>query len=236
MTIGIIGAMQSEVERLLAAMENKETVRAAGADFTRGRIAGKDVVVVMCGIGKVCAGAIAQCMIDRFGVSAIVNTGVAGGLDERLEIGDLVEATDAIQHDFDLTAFGYARGYMPCAGGDKQLPSRFVADPELSDRFVDAFTSAGCRGKVIRGTVVSGDIFVSDPDLKNALIRDYKAAATEMEGAAIAQICRLNEVPFAVVRAISDLAGKEANISFDTFEIQAAEQSSRTILRMLETL
>lgn len=236
MTIGIIGAMQSEVERLLAAMEDQVTTRAAGADFARGRIAGKDVVVGLCGIGKVCAGAIAQCMIDRFGVSAIVNTGVAGGLDDRLEIGDLVVATDAIQHDFDLTAFGYARGYMPCAGGDQRSPSRFAADPGLSDRFVDAFNSANCRGKVIRGTVVSGDVFVSDPDLKKALIRDYHAAATEMEGAAIAQVCCLNGVPFAVVRAISDLAGKEANVSFDAFEIEAAEQSSRTILRMLETL
>lgn len=236
MTIGIIGAMQSEVERLLAAMEDKESVHAAGTDFARGRIAGKNVVVVRCGIGKVCAGAIAQCMIDRFGVSAIVNTGVAGGLDERLEIGDLVVATDAIQHDFDLTAFGYARGYLPSAGEDTGTPSRIVADRELSDRFADAFASAGCRGKVIRGTIVSGDVFVSDQTLKERLIRDFSGAATEMEGAAIAQVCSMNGVPFAVVRAISDLAGKEANVTFDTFEIEAAEQSSRTILRMLEAL
>ncbi len=236
MKIGIIGAMASEVESLIAAMTQKETVRGAGSEFVCGKLAGRDAVVVMCGIGKVCAGAVTQFLIDRFAVDAIVNTGVAGGLDSRLSIGDLVIANDAVQHDFDLTGFGYARGHLPCAGGGKDAPTRFTADSELSNRFADAFTAAGCVGKVVRGTGVSGDIFVCDPALKASLISDYGAAAVEMEGAAVAQVCFLNTVPFALVRAISDLAGEEANVSFDTFERTAAEQSARTILKMVGNL
>lgn len=239
MKLGIIGAMASEVDSLILAMSDRKKVRAAGADFVCGRIAGKDAVVVMCGIGKVCAGAVAQCMIDRFSVDAIVNTGVAGGLDPRLSVGDLVIATDAVQHDFDLTGFGYVRGHLPCAGGEKGIPTRFAADPELSDRFERAFSNAKCAGnagKVIRGTVASGDIFVCDPALRQSLIENYHAAAVEMEGAAVAQVCYLGGVPFALVRAISDLAGESAGVSFDTFEKQAAEQSARTVLRMMEEL
>lgn len=240
MKLGIIGAMRSEVESLIAAMSGRESVRGAGTEFVSGKIAGKDVVAVMCGIGKVCAGAVTQCLIDRFCVDAVVNTGVAGGLDGRLSVGDLVIATDAVQHDFDLTGFGYVRGCLPCAGAGtgagKGVPTRFAADPVLSGRFADAFALAGCSGKVIRGTVVSGDIFVCDPGLRASLIRDFGAAAVEMEGAAVAQVCCLSGVPFALVRAISDLAGESAGISFDTFERAAAEQSARTVLRMLESL
>lgn len=231
--LGIIGAMQIEVDSLLSAMEDRQDSSVAGAVFSRGKIKGQEVVVVMCGIGKVCAALMTQILIDRFRVHAIVNTGVAGGLDERLEIGDLVIATDAVQHDFDLTGFGYVRGHLPCAGGEKTAVSRFLTDKNLSDRFEAAAEEVGGEGKAIRGTVVSGDIFVCDPALKERLICEFGAAATEMEGAAIAQVCYLNKVPFAIVRAISDLAGKEAKISYDEFETNAAHRSAKIIQKML---
>lgn len=231
--IGIIGAMQIEVDSLLSAMEEREDCVVAETVFSKGRIGGRKVVVVMCGIGKVCAALTAQILIDRFGATAIVNTGVAGGLDERLEVGDLVIATDAVQHDFDLTGFGYVRGHLPCAGGEKSAVSRFYADRKLSDCFERAAEEIGGEGKAIRGTVVSGDIFVCDASLKQRLTVDFGAAATEMEGAAIAQVCYLNKVPFAIVRAISDLAGKEAKISYDEFEKKAALRSAKIIQKML---
>lgn len=234
--LGIIGAMQIEVDSLLSAMEDRQDRSVAGVPFSCGKIGGQDVVVVMCGIGKVCAALTAQILIDRFGVHAIVNTGVAGGLDARLEVGDLVIATDAVQHDFDLTGFGYVRGHLPCAGGEKTAVSRFLADGNLSDRFEKAAMAIGGDGKAIRGTVVSGDIFVCDASLKQRLIDDFGAAATEMEGAAIAQVCFLNKIPFAIVRAISDLAGKEAKISYDEFEKKAALRSAKIIQKMLSDI
>ena len=174
--IGIIGAMQIEVDSLLSAMEEREDCVVAGAVFSKGKIGSQEVVVVMCGIGKVCAALTAQILIDRFGVTAIVNTGVAGGLDERLEVGDLVIATDAVQHDFDLTGFGYVRGHLPCAGGEKSAVSCFFADRNLSDCFEKAAEEIGGEGKAIRGTVVSGDIFVCDAALKQRLTVDFGAA------------------------------------------------------------
>ncbi|MGM9637572.1 MAG: 5'-methylthioadenosine/adenosylhomocysteine nucleosidase [Eubacteriales bacterium] len=231
--LGIIGAMQIEVDSLLSAMEDRLDSSVAGTVFSKGKIGGQEVVVVMCGIGKVCAALITQILIDRFQVHAIVNTGVAGGLDERLEVGDLVIATDAVQHDFDLTGFGYVRGHLPCAGGEKTAVSRFPADKNLINRFESAAEKVGGEGKTILGTVVSGDIFVCDPALKERLIREFGAAAAEMEGAAIAQVCYLNKVPFAIVRAISDLAGKEAKISYDEFERKAALRSAKIIQQML---
>lgn len=232
--IGLIGAMASEVELLTARLENPQTVSCGDLIFHQGRFGKQETVIVQCGIGKVCAAMCAQAMIDRFGVSAIVNTGVAGGLAASLAVGDLVVATDAIQHDFDLTAFGYARGYMPSAGGTTASPTRYPADEQLAERFCRAAAKVMTTGKTIRGTIVSGDIFVDDTALKRTLIQQFDAAAAEMEGAAIAQVAAANHIPFAIVRAISDLAEGGATISFDTFEKQAAALSCRILLTMLE--
>lgn len=232
--IGLIGAMASEVELLTARLDKAQTVSVGQIVYHTGILGKQKAVVVQCGIGKVCAAMCAQAMIDRFEVGAIINTGVAGGLDSALAVGDLVVATDAVQHDFDLTAFGYARGYMPSAAGDTASPTRYRADEQLAEHFCRAAAGVMTSGKVIRGTVVSGDIFVDDTALKQTLIRTYHAAAAEMEGAAIAQVAAANHIPFAIVRAISDLAEGGATVSFDTFEKHAAALSCRILLTMLE--
>lgn len=238
MTYGIIGAMTSEVEILIGNMENKCTTRYGGTDFCSGKLCGKDAVIAMCGIGKVCAAICAQVMIDIYKVDLIINTGVAGGLHSDLEVGDFVVASSLVQYDFDLTAFGYAKGYLPCEEllTDelcKNTPTVFMPDKAVVKAFTDAQKKLG-KGKVIVGRIVSGDIFVSDNTLNKYLKEQFGASAVEMEGAAIAQTAALSKVPFAVIRAISDLADKEASVSFAEFEMKAAKLSSEILIKMLE--
>ncbi len=215
--IGIIGAMDSEVDNLLARMEEVTLHTVAGRQFAAGRLAGQEAVVVKSGIGKVAAAITAQLLIDRFGVDTLLNTGMAGGLDARLEVGDLVVATAALQHDFDLTAFGHAPGYL--YGEDDCHPTLFTADPALVETALEVATQVlPAESKAITGLVASGDIFVDDSTLKRWLITVFGAAAAEMEGAAIAQVAEANGVPFLILRTVSDLAEKEAHVSFDELE------------------
>jgi adenosylhomocysteine nucleosidase len=171
--------------------------------------------------------------IDRYQVSEVINTGTAGGLGEQLEVGDLVIADGAIQYDFDLTPFGYVQGSLPCSGQKKSVPSIFPTDKQLSQRFLSAAQKIMKTGHCTTGFVLTGDRFVSNSEYKQWLIDTFHGSAVEMEGGAIAQVCFLNQIPFTLVRAISDLAGKEANISFDTFELMAAELSANILLTML---
>lgn len=223
--------MASEVEILKAMLANEKTTEAAGVVFYEGTLEGKQVVVAQCGIGKVCAAICTQAMIDRFGIGCVINTGVAGGLHHSLAIGDIVISTDAVQHDFDMTAFGYVKGYM--GGGEGTAPTRYQADPELISLFKAAADDVLTGNKYIDGTIASGDIFVDDSALKKELIGNFGAAAAEMEGASIAQVAAANKVPFVVIRSISDLAENEANVSFEEFEKKAAEISSDIVLGML---
>lgn len=229
--IGIIGAMRSEVEILTEKLDGAKTTDAAGVIFYEGTLEGKAVVIAQCGIGKVCAAICAQAMVDLFGIGCVINTGVAGGLHPSLAIGDIVISTDAVQHDFDLTALGSAKGYM--FGDDESKPTRYQADKELVSCFKAAADDVLDENKYIDGTIASGDIFVDDSALKRSLIELFGAAAAEMEGAAIAQVATANKVPFVIIRSISDLAENEANVSFSEFEKKAAEISSRIVLGML---
>lgn len=232
--IGIIGAMASEVELLTQQMEEPSVLHHAGIDFHYGLLAGKPAVVARCGIGKVCAALCAQALIDRFHVGALINTGVAGGLDPCLAVGDLVVGAAAVQHDFDLTSFGHVKGYM--SGEDDSLPTLYAADRRLIAAFEAAARDEAFTGKVIEGVIASGDVFVSDEAVKADVRERFGAAAVEMEGAAIAQTAAANGVPCVVVRAISDLAGQQAVVSFDTFEKQAARASAGIVMAMLKTL
>ena len=215
--IGIIGAMDSEVDNLITRMEGVTDQVVAGRRFSVGRLAGQEVVVAKSGIGKVAAAITAQLLIDRFEVDALFNTGMAGGLDSRLEVKDLVVATAALQHDFDLTAFGHAPGYL--YGEDDTRATLFSADSALVELALATAAEVLPTGsKAIPGIVASGDIFVDDSALKGRLIAQFGAAAAEMEGAAIAQVAEANGIPFLVLRTISDLAEKEAHVSFDELE------------------
>ncbi len=216
-TIGIIGAMDSEVRHLIARLESPEEHIIAGRTFVRGTLAECDVVVVQSGIGKVAAAVTAQILIDRFGASALINSGMAGGLDSRLAVKDLVVGTAAVQHDFDITAFGHAPGYI--SGEDDTVATAFRADEKLIALALDAAAEVlPADSKAITGVIASGDIFVDDSALKSRIITQFGAAAAEMEGAAIAQTAVDNGVPFLILRTISDLAEHQANVSFDELE------------------
>lgn len=233
MTIyGIIGAMDSEVQHLKARLTDPAVHTIAGRDFTTGTLGGTPVVVVKSGIGEVAAAITAQILIDHFRVDALINTGMAGGLDPRLAVKDLVIGTAAVQHDFDLTAFGHAPGYI--CGDDDSQPTRFCADSVLVERALAAADTLLPSGsKAITGIVASGDIFVDDSALKQRIIKLFGAAAAEMEGAAIAHTAVANGVPFVILRVISDLAEHQANVSFDELELYAGQLAGDITAAML---
>ena len=235
MRMGIIGAMESEVQNLIARMEGVTYREKAGRRFAVGRLSGKEVVVVQSGIGKVAAAITAQMLIDECEVDALLNTGMAGGLDPRLAVKDLVIATAALQHDFDLTAFGHVKGFL--YGEDDQKPTLFAADEALCQKARAAAAQVLPVGsKAIDGIVASGDIFVDDSALKAELRDGFGAAAAEMEGAAIAQTAVANGVPFVILRTISDLAEHQANVSFDELEQYAGTLAGDITVALLASL
>lgn len=228
--LGIIGAMQVEVEILLGKMENRQERVIAGSTFHTGTLEGLDVVVVQCGVGKVNAALCAQILCDCFGVTHLVNTGIAGSLNPALDIGDLVVSTDAMYHDFDCTHFGYPYGRVP--GMDV---TAFPADEALSD-FAFAAAEQANPGHTRRGRIASGDRFVAEKSVKEQIIAATGGLCTEMEGAAIAQTAYRNAVPFVILRAISDKADDSAQMDYPTFERQAAYRCAEVTCRLAEKL
>lgn len=225
--IGIIGAMEEEITLVKELMTDITVSEIAGLTFYMGRINDTDLVVVRSGIGKVNAAMCTQILIDRFEVKAIINIGVAGAIADDLEIGDIVLSTKLIEHDFDVTAFGHKKGVIP-----RMDSSIFIADDKLIDMASDAAKDLK-DVYVKKGIVVSGDVFVSSSELKDALQAEFNADCAEMEGAAIAHVCMLNKMPFLVIRAMSDKANGEAPGNFDEFVFEAAKNSKKLILNML---
>lgn len=227
-TIGIIGAMEVEVAILKEKMEDVRIIKKASMDFYEGILAGKKVVVVRSGIGKVNAGICAQILADVFSVDAIINTGIAGSLNKNINIGDIVLSTDVVQHDMDATGFGYRKGQIP------QMPVFFFnADDNLRRLAAEVCKEVNPDIQVFEGRIASGDQFVCDQDVKNRIVSEFSAYATEMEGAAIGQAAYLNEIPFLVVRAISDKADGGAQMDYSEFEKAAVDHSVRLTLNML---
>ena len=229
--VGIIGAMESEVANLKKAMRLKRRVEKAGMSFHEGRIGNMDAVIVQSGMGKVNAGICAQILIDEFAVTHIINTGVAGSLNPQLNIGDIVVAVDAVQHDFDVTAIGFPKGEIPYTG-----LYAFEADPDLQALAKDAVTAVCSDIKAVSGRICSGDQFIASKIQKQKIIDEFHGDCAEMEGAAIAQVCYLNRIPFVIIRAISDKADDSEEVSFELFAKQAAANSSSAVLYMLENL
>lgn len=227
-TIGIIGAMEVEVAILKEKMEDVRIIKKASMDFYEGILAGKKVVVVRSGIGKVNAGICAQILADVFSVDAIINTGIAGSLNKNINIGDIVLSTDVVQHDMDATGFGYRKGQIP------QMPVFFFnTDDNLRRLAAEVCKEVHPDIQVFEGRIASGDQFVCDQDVKNRIVSEFSAYATEMEGAAIGQAAYLNEIPFLVVRAISDKADGSAQMDYSEFEKAAVDHSVRLTLNML---
>ncbi len=223
--IGIIGAMDIEIEHINAAMEEKEEITVSGALYTKGKLHGKDVVTAVCGIGKVFAAMCAQTMIVKFGADKVINTGVAGGLTAKTDILDTVVATALVQHDMDTTYFGDSRGLI---SGINVV--EFPCDSALADKIAE-----NVEGNCVRGIVASGDCFVADNDKKKDINETFNAVACEMEGAAIAQVCYVNKVPFCVLRSISDGANGE-EMSYEKFRVVAAEKAAKVIIKTIKNI
>lgn len=229
--LGIIGAMETEVETLLGVMEEKTVRNRAGSVFYEGVLEGLPVVVVQCGVGKVNAALCAQILCDCYGVTHLVNTGIAGSLCAELDIGDLLISQDAMYHDFDCVNFGYPYGKVP--GMDTVA---FPADETLMKLAYEAAESVN-PGHTKIGRVASGDQFVAEKTLKEKIIALTGGLCTEMEGAAIAQTAYRNKVPFVILRAISDKADDSAEMDYPTFERIAAHrcaQVTRYLARALK--
>lgn len=227
--IGIIGAMEIEVEQLKKDMEISRTVNKARMEFFEGTLKGKQVVIVRSGIGKVNAAVCTQILVDEFQADCVINTGIAGSLNADINIGDIVISKDVLHHDMDAVNFGYPLGQIP-----QMDVFAFEADQELADRAERVCHEVNPEISVFRGRIVSGDQFIADKAVKERLISNFGGYCTEMEGAAIAQTAYLNQIPFVILRAISDKADDSATMDYPTFERQAAEHCVKLVEGLLE--
>ena len=230
--IGIICAMDVELEKILTMMENEQGDIISGIVFHKGTIGGKDAVCAVYGVGKVFAAMCTQTMILKYSPDCIINVGVAGALDKHLQITDIVVADDLVQHDMDVTALGVPRGMI--------LGTDYIAFPtekSVSDRLfkaVDALNKDRAqKGEktlgISRGRIASGDQFIATKEQKEDITDAFGAAACEMEGASIAQVCYVNHIPYAVMRAISDTADESSEVDFPEFSKAAADCTAEVI-------
>lgn len=226
--IGIIGAMEDEVAALKDAMEVQETIEKASMVFCKGMLCGKEAVVVRSGIGKVNAGICAQILVDMFGADVLINTGIAGSLDAKIDIGDMVISTDALHHDMDASEFGDPLGQVP-----RMDVLSFPADENLVKKAVQASEKANPDIHTFTGRIASGDQFIASREVKDRIVKNFHPLCVEMEGAGIAQAAYLNQVSYVIIRAISDKADNSANVDYPTFEQQAIAHSVRLVKELL---
>lgn len=229
MRIGIIGAMNEEVVELIGDMRYYETEKVGNLVFYIGQLKDRDVVLVECGIGKVNAAVCATLLIQKFGVSEVIFTGVAGGVNPEIEIGDIVISTELIEHDFDCSAFGMEYGAIP-----RMESSIFKSDMNLVKLAEKTAVEKFGEKKVWLGRILSGDQFVASPDKINWLREYFTGECTEMEGASVAHVCHMLDIPFVVIRSISDKANSDAHVDFKEFTKLAAKNSKMIIEGILE--
>jgi adenosylhomocysteine nucleosidase len=219
--------MQEEIELLLAQLDDRFTEQHAGIVYHRGTFQGRKVVLTRSGVGKVNSAICTQILIDRYGADAIIFTGVAGAVDPRLNIGDIVISTSSLQHDVDVTALGFPRGTIPY-----QEVSEYAADPSL----IALAEEAGKKvypERCFTGKVLSGDQFIADRAVVKGLYEELGGACTEMEGASVAQACFMNGVPHVIIRSMSDKADGSAHVNFAEFTIEAANRSFAIVKEMI---
>ena len=227
--ITIIAAMQEEIDLYLSQMEKETEIKHAGIVFYKGKLCGREVSVAACGIGKVNAAMCAQLVIDRFSPEALIHSGVAGGLAPDVSPLDIVVAESLVEHDMDATYFGDPLGQVP-----RMELFDFPCDTKLVEYAKESAQDAGARYRT--GLIASGDQFVANHEKADFLFQHFKACACEMEGAAIAHVCCLNQLPFIVIRAISDNARTGACMQYEQFLSRAAELSAHTVLGILKRI
>ncbi|MBP1591146.1 MAG: 5'-methylthioadenosine/adenosylhomocysteine nucleosidase [Oscillospiraceae bacterium] len=223
-TIGIIGAMPSELADIRNTLKDAEIKRISGFDFYINEVSGKKVINACCGIAKVNAALCAQVLIDNFRPDAVINAGIAGGMDSSIKVCDIVVSNEVLPHDLDLH---FLKDYPPYCG-------IFKADEKLIETAVNTCTKQGVKSFV--GRIVSGEAFITDTAVKNGIKEKFDPFAVDMESAAVGHCAYLNEVPFVSVRCISDNADDEGAMSFDEFEKIAAKRVADVVLEMVEVL
>ena len=236
---GVIAAMKIEAEHIAAAMEDARTETVGGIEFTVGKIRGEgksakeaaeaEVILAVCGIGKVNAAMCAQTMIVTYHPDKIVNTGVAGALSPELGVGDVVIASDLVEHDFDTTGFGDPPGLIPGLGTVKMHCSDSLRTDELETAAEEVLRGTGA--KILHGIIATGDQFIADGERKKKIIETFGAVSCEMEGGAVAQVCSLGKVPFAVIRTMSDSADGGALDDYPAIDTPSTEISAKIVIR-----
>ena len=230
MKIGIIGAMEPEVAHLIASMEAAESQTIAGIEFVAGQLNGQEVIVTRSGIGKVAASIATTLLIEKYQPDYVINTGSAGGFVDSLEIGDIVISSEVRHHDVDVTAFGYEIGQMA------QQPAAFMPDAKLVEAAKKAVDSLG-EVKTIEGLICTGDSFICDPERTAVMLKHFPTmAACEMEAAAIAQVCHQFQVPFVVIRSLSDNANNDSPVDFASYIVKAGHHSALMVMALLQQL
>ncbi|CAM3818066.1 5'-methylthioadenosine/S-adenosylhomocysteine nucleosidase [Mesobacillus zeae] len=230
MKIAIIGAMEEEVTLLRDKIENPVTEIIGGCEFTAGILEGAEVVLLRSGIGKVNAAMSTAILLERFKPDCVINTGSAGGLNPELNVGDVVISSEVRHHDVDVTAFGYEYGQVP------QLPAAFEANSSLVE--IAESSAEGIEGiQVVKGLITTGDSFMNDPERVDYIRTKFNGLqAVEMEAAAIAQVAYQFGIPFVIIRSLSDIAGKESDVSFEAFLATAAKNSAGLVVKMVNAL
>jgi len=229
--IGIIGAMEEEITAIKNKMKIQNVRSISSLEFYVGILHGKEIVLVRAGIGKVNAAICTQILIDCFSIEAIINVGVAGGLGSNLKIGDIVISDEAVQHDVDATGFGYELGIIP-----RMKNSFFKSDRNLINIAKKASETLSIDIGIYTGRILTGDQFISSIDKKKELEEKFNGLCAEMEGGAIAQTCYLNNIPFVIIRSISDNADDSAEVNFEEFSQLAAANSCKMIDKIIEIM
>ena len=226
--IGIIAAMQEEMNAIKEIMESAYSNTIYELEFIEGKINDKECVLVQCGVGKVNSSRVTQVMIDKYDIEYVINVGSAGTANQELQIGDIVIGKTLVQHDFDITAFGHKKGYISNVG------EKLQSDAELINKFEECILNLNLSEyKVKIGTIASGDIFCTEEWMKQKINAKFNADAIEMEGAAIAQVCYLDKVPFIVIRSISDSPNGNNNITFEKYLELASKRCSEIIKKVI---
>ncbi|MBQ8003082.1 MAG: 5'-methylthioadenosine/adenosylhomocysteine nucleosidase [Clostridia bacterium] len=220
--IGIICAMQIEIDKINEAIENKRTETVSGIVFTSGTLHGKEVVTAVSGVGKVFAAICTEAMILRYNPDAIINTGVAGTLTHKLGICDVAVSAQVVQHDMDTSPLGDPVGLLSGINIVK-IP----ADEKIAKEMAACVEKIGLKSLI--GTIASGDQFINSAEKKSFIAKEFDAIACEMEGGSVGHVCYVNHTPFAVIRAISDGAGDDSHMDYPTFASIAAQKSAEAV-------
>ena len=225
--IGIIGAMDHEIETLINNAKINKITKLVSMNFCEGSIGNKDVVIVKSGMGKVNAGICANTLINQFGCTKIINTGISGSLDNKINIGDLVISVDAVQHDFDVSFLNFKKGEIPFTG-----LYAFKADDIMRNIAKSAAKISAPEITVF----CSGDQFISTKEQKDEIIKNFGGLCCEMEGGAIAQVCYLNNIPFVILRIVSDSPNETEYIDYKAFEVEAANRCAKIVLESIKNM